>query len=101
FVNIVTTIAKLVPLMLFVLIAIIAFHWDKFTFNFWGHGEEATLGSITRQIKSTMLVTLWVFIGIEGASVYSARAANRKDVGRATVIGFLGALGIYVLVSLL
>lgn len=42
-----------------------------------------------------------MFIGIEGASVYSARAANRKDVGRATVIGFLGALGIYVLVSLL
>ena len=48
-----------------------------------------------------MLVTLWVFIGIEGASVYSARAANRKDVGRATILGFLGALGVYVLVSLL
>src|SRR6185369_10981177 len=42
-----------------------------------------------------------VFIGIEGASVYSARAANRSDVGRATVIGFIGALGLYVLVSLL
>ncbi len=53
------------------------------------------------QVKSTMLVTLWVFIGIEGASVYSARAARRSDVGRATVIGFLGALGIYVLVSML
>jgi arginine:ornithine antiporter/lysine permease len=38
---------------------------------------------------------------IEGASVYSARAADRRDVGRATVLGFLGALGIYVLVSLL
>jgi len=48
-----------------------------------------------------MLVTLWVFIGIEGASVYSARAARRSDVGRATLIGFAGALGIYVLVSLL
>ena len=48
-----------------------------------------------------MLVTLWVFIGIEGASVYSARAARRADVGRATVIGFLGALGIYVLVTLI
>jgi arginine:ornithine antiporter/lysine permease len=53
------------------------------------------------QVKSTMLVTLWVFIGIEGASVYSARAARRSDVGRATLIGFAGALGIYVLVSLL
>jgi amino acid transporter len=42
-----------------------------------------------------------VFIGIEGASVYSARAANRADVGRATIIGFLCALAIYVLVSIL
>jgi arginine:ornithine antiporter/lysine permease len=48
-----------------------------------------------------MLVTLWVFIGIEGASVYSARAAKRSDVGRATVLGFAAALALYVLVSLL
>jgi arginine:ornithine antiporter / lysine permease len=104
FVNVVTTIAKLVPIFLFILIAIIAFNWDKFTFNFWGQGGAqgaASLGSITDQVKSTMLVTLWVFIGIEGASVYSARAARRSDVGRATLIGFAGALGIYVLVSLL
>lgn len=103
FVNVVTTIAKLVPLFLFVLVAIIAFNWEKFTFNFWGVATEgnAGLGSIADQVKSTMLVTLWVFIGIEGASVYSARAARRSDVGRATIIGFIGALGIYVLVSLL
>jgi arginine:ornithine antiporter/lysine permease len=105
FINVVTTCAKLVPLVLFVLIAIVAFNWDKFTFDFWGNGTGAEgstgLGSIAAQVKSTMLVTLWVFIGIEGASVYSARAARRSDVGRATVIGFAGALGIYVLVSLL
>jgi arginine:ornithine antiporter/lysine permease len=104
FVNVVTTLAKLVPLFLFILIAIIAFNWDKFTFNFWGRGDAqgaGDLGSILQQVKSTMLVTLWVFIGIEGASVYSARAARRSDVGRATLIGFAGALGIYVLVSLL
>ncbi|MBL8893396.1 MAG: arginine-ornithine antiporter [Rhizobiales bacterium] len=104
FVNIITTIAKLVPLVLFLVIAIIAFNWDKFSFNFWGQPDAAGqggLGSVLSQVRSTMLVTLWVFIGIEGASVYSSRAANRADVGRATVIGFLGALGIYVLVSLL
>ena len=99
FVNVVTTIAKLVPLCVFIVVAVIAFNWDKFNFDFSGQG--AGLGSITDQVKSTMLVTLWVFIGIEGASVYSARAANREDVGRATVIGFIGALTIYVLVSLL
>ncbi len=105
FINVVTTLAKLVPLVLFVVLAIFAFNWDKFTFNFWGAAgpEEGVggLGSIVDQVKSTMLVTLWVFIGIEGASVYSGRAARRSDVGKATIIGFLGALGLYVLVSLL
>jgi hypothetical protein len=44
------------------------------------------------QVKSTMLVTLWVFIGIEGASVYSSYAAKRPDVGAATVIGYRGRM---------
>jgi arginine:ornithine antiporter/lysine permease len=103
FVNVVTTIAKIVPLVAFALIAIFAFNYDKFTLDFWGHGAagSAGLGSVVEQVKSTMLVTLWVFIGIEGASVYSSYAAKRSDVGRATVIGFAGALAIYVLVSLL
>ena len=34
------------------------------------------------QVKNMMLVTVWVFIGIEGAAVYSQRAKKRKDVGR-------------------
>jgi arginine:ornithine antiporter/lysine permease len=109
FVNVVTTVAKLVPLIAFLLIALTAFHWDKFNLDFWGQNAgaaaanagEMTLGSVAAQVRSTMLVTLWVFIGIEGASVYSARAANRADVGRATIFGFVGALAIYVLVSLL
>src|SRR4051794_13172910 len=105
FINVVTTVAKLVPLLLFIVLAALAFNHDKFTFNFWGTAHPASgaegLGGVLHQVRSTMLVTLWVFIGIEGASVYSARAARREDVGRATVIGFAGALVLYVLVSLL
>jgi arginine:ornithine antiporter / lysine permease len=104
FVNVITTAAKLVPIFLFILLAILAFNWDKFHFDFWGQGGDAgagALGSVMEQVRSTMLVTLWVFIGIEGASVYSARAADRRDVGRATMLGFVGCLGVYVLVSLL
>ena len=46
-------------------------------------------------------MTLWVFIGIEGASVVSARAERRADIGIATIVGFVTALIIYLLVSLL
>ena len=104
FINVITTISKLVPIFLFLLVAIVAFHWDKLNFNFWGQPDatgQGGLGSVLSQVKSTMLVTVWVFIGIEGASVYSTRAAKRSDVGRATLIGFVGCLGLYALVSLL
>ena len=101
-VNVITTAARFVPLLAFIIIAIFAFNYDKFTLNFSaGRTSAAGLGDMAHQVKSTMIVTLWGFIGIEGASVFSARAAKRSDVGRATVIGFSGALVIYVLVSLL
>ena len=48
-----------------------------------------------------MLVTVFVFLGIEGASIYSRYATNRKDVGLATVFGFIGVLCLLMLVTML
>lgn len=98
FANMLSTIAKLVPLVIFVAIVGAAFQVETFRADLWGKAE---LGSVFDQIKSTMLVTVWVFIGIEGASVYSARAADRADVGRATLIGFGIVLALLMAVSLL
>ena len=100
FINLVTTVAKMVPLVLFIVIAAIAFKLDVFTSDFWGKGN-IELGSVMDQVRNMMLVTVWVFIGIEGASVYSARAAKRSDVGKATVIGFVGVLALLVMVNVL
>ncbi len=99
-INVVTTIAKLVPILLFILLVAVAFNLPKFNFDFWGT-QTPDLGGVMAQVKSTMLVTLWVFIGIEGASVVSGRAAKRTDIGRATIIGFVIALVAYLAVSLL
>ena len=96
--NAVVTLAKLLPLLLFIGLVGLAFQTSTFRLDFWG---TAKLGSVLDQVRSTMLVTVWVFIGIEGASVYSARAARRQDVGRATVIGFLVCLALLMGVSLL
>ena len=99
-INMVTTFAKLIPLLIFVICTFIAFRWDTFMLDFTGlhFGEEHDLLS---QVKSTMLITVWVFIGIEGAVVVSSRARDRKDIGRATILGLLTALAIYVFVTLL
>lgn len=102
-INFIGTIAKIVPLILFIIIMAFVFHSDRFSFDFWGENmaTRAKLGGLSEQIKSTMLVTLWAFIGIEGAVVMSKHAKSPKAVGRATVLGFLGCLFIYVLLSLL
>jgi arginine:ornithine antiporter/lysine permease len=100
FINLVTTVAKVVPLLLFVLIAIFAFKLDIFTADIWGM-KNPDLGSVMNQVRKMMLVTVWVFIGIEGASIFSARAEKRSDVGKATVIGFITVLLFLVLVNVL
>lgn len=101
--NILGTIGKLVPLLLFCLILLFVFHLDKFDFNFWGHLVEngKNLGSLSAQLKSTMLVTLWAFIGIEGAVVLSNRAKSQAAVSKATFLGFVGCLVVYMGLSLL
>ena len=99
FMNLITTIAKIVPILAFVvLIAFLGFSWDKFTLDFWGRASEA---SVFEQVQGIMLFTVWVFIGVEGASVYSKQASKRTDVGRATVIGFFSVLALLVSVSTL
>ncbi|HVY98590.1 MAG TPA: arginine-ornithine antiporter [Dongiaceae bacterium] len=99
-VNIITTIAKIAPIVLFIVVAIVAFKIDVFSLDFSGPAD-GSLGSVLSQVKGTMLVTLWVFIGIEGASVVSSRAERRRDIGAATIAGFLTCLALYALVSLL
>jgi len=97
-INLVATLGKLVPLGLFVVLAIAAFNLDRFRFDFSG----IELGvPVWEQVKNTMLITLWVFIGVEGAVVVSARARNKKDVGRATLLAVIAALVVYLLVTLL
>jgi arginine:ornithine antiporter/lysine permease len=68
---------------------------DTFALNIWG-GEDASAASVASQVRATMLVTVFVFVGIEGASVYSRYARKRDDVGVATVLGFLVVLCLLV-----
>ncbi|WP_370606722.1 basic amino acid/polyamine antiporter [Pantoea ananatis] len=94
-INLLATLGKLVPLLLFV---VLAFNYDRFHFDFSG----LSLGvPLWEQVKQTMLITLWVFIGVEGAVVVSSRAKHKKDVGRATLLAVLAALLVYLLVTLL
>jgi arginine:ornithine antiporter/lysine permease len=95
--NKIVTIAKLVPIGVFVLLALFTLDPKVFADNFHG---GADIGSILTQVKGTMLVTVFVFLGVEGASVYSRHAQRREDVGRATVLGFLSVLSVFASVTI-
>ncbi|WP_319447600.1 MULTISPECIES: basic amino acid/polyamine antiporter [unclassified Mycobacterium] len=99
-INRIATVAKVVPILVFIVIAAVAFKGHLFVDNFWGGGDRS-FASIFEQAKGTMLITVFVFLGIEGASVYSRFARKREDIGRATVIGFLSVLSVFALVTLL
>jgi arginine:ornithine antiporter / lysine permease len=98
FINSVVTVAKIVPILVFIVILFFAFKMDLFRANLYG-GDLT--GSVFEQVRATMLVTVFVFLGIEGASVYSRYAKERSDVGVATIAGFIGVTCLMVLVTML
>lgn len=98
-INRVVTVAKMVPIVVFVVVAAVFFEADVFAANFWG-GTDHSFSAIFEQAKGTMLITVFVFLGIEGATVYSRYARKRSDIGRATVLGFLSVLTVFMLVTL-
>jgi arginine:ornithine antiporter/lysine permease len=95
--NRVVTIAKVIPILVFVLLALFALDPAVFAGNL--HGSLG-MGSLFEQVKGTMLVTVFVFLGVEGASVYSRHARRREDVGRATVLGFLAVFAVFASVTI-
>ena len=97
-VNLIATIAKIVPIVIFIVFTFIAFKLDLFKLNYFDFSLQMP---VWEQVRNLMLITLWVFTGIEGAVVLSSRARNRNDIGRATVLGVLLALSFYVLVTVL
>jgi arginine:ornithine antiporter/lysine permease len=98
-INSIVTVAKIIPILAFIVILIFAFRMDLFRGNFYG--GEGLEGGILSQVRATMLVTVFVFLGIEGASVYSRYARERADVGKATILGFIVVTSLMVLVSML
>ena len=110
FLNAIVMIAKVVPIVVFILFSIVLFNAGVFTADFWGQmasnaaamaGEGVDLGGVGDQIVNCLIIMMWSFIGIEGAMVVSARARKKSEAGKATVIGLVVLLLVYVGASVL
>jgi arginine:ornithine antiporter / lysine permease len=97
-VNIVISSVKILALLAVIIIFIIGFNWSKFSANLT---PNLQWGDLFTQVKSTMLVTVWDFIGIEAACVYALRAKKMGDVAKATMLGVTVVLVIDALISIL
>ncbi|WP_456622797.1 basic amino acid/polyamine antiporter [Bradyrhizobium sp. P5_C12] len=98
--NTIATYTKIIPILFFIAVAVVALDPQLFRQNFWGT-EQPSVATVSAQVRSTLLLTVFVFVGIEGASVYSRYARDRSDIGIATVVGFVAVLSLLVLVTLL
>lgn len=99
FINTALALVKVVMLVFIITVFVIFFKADLFNADVWGRMTD--IGGVGEQIRSTMMVTLFCFFGVEGAVMMSARARRAGDVGRAGIAGFVISLALYLAVSLL
>lgn len=67
-INRIVTVFKIIPILVFIVVLFVNFDAGVFSDNWtaYGYGD---LGNLNQQVRNTMLITTFVFIGIEGASV--------------------------------
>lgn len=100
-------VCKLVPIFAFILAMVVMFDPAVFTADFWGNlannlsDPALAPGSVPTQIVNCFMVMMWVFVGMEGASVLGHRARRKSDVSRATILGCTALVVIYVAASIL
>ncbi|MDE6066778.1 MAG: amino acid permease [Duncaniella sp.] len=99
FINTLLAAIKVIMLIFIITIFAMFFRCDLFEADIWGNVTSLT--GIMGQVKSTMMVTLFCFFGVEGAVMMSARARRSSDVGKAGFAGFFISLILYLAVSLL
>lgn len=101
-INGIITVAKLVPLAIFIVAMVVAFDYELFSSNVWGTiSGQFEWAAFNEQLTGSMASVVWVFVGVEGAVVYSARAKSHRIVGKATVISFALITAIYLLATVL
>lgn len=94
FVQIVTTVLKLVPL---ILIGTLGFLWiDSANFSPINTSGKSDLAAIS----GAAALTLWAYLGLESATVPSGNVIEpEKTIPRATILGVLVAAAVYIAVT--
>lgn len=104
FINTIMTILKFGAIIIIITLLFIYLKTDILFSDIWSsnyRGESSAMSGLSNQIMGTMLVTMFCFVGVEGAVMLAPYARKQSDIGKASVIGFYLALVIFALVSIL
>ncbi|MFI8519672.1 amino acid permease [Streptomyces sp. NPDC085481] len=94
-VQLVATVLKFVPLLLVAAGGL--FFFDSANLGPFHAGEGSTLGALS----ASAAILLFSYLGVESAAVSAGEVRDpRRNVGRATVLGTLGAAALYLLGTL-
>lgn len=100
--NFMATAAKVIGFVVFIIIGLTAFQSSYVTpLVAEKINEVGQSVGLLAQVNTAAVVTLWAFIGVESAVVFSSKAKKQSDVKRATILGLMIALGIYIGISVL
>ncbi|WP_028400081.1 amino acid permease [Ectobacillus panaciterrae] len=100
-VNLMATVTKIIGFALFIVLTVFVFDAANLGNGASFVNESGKSVSLGGQVNAGAIATLWAFIGIESAVMLSNRAKSQRDVKKATMIGLLIAMIIYVGITLL
>jgi arginine:ornithine antiporter / lysine permease len=100
-INILATGTKVVGFLLYIILTVWIFDASNLGDGFEFVNQEGQSLSLTSQINGAAITMLWAFIGIESAVMLSNRAKSQKDVKKATLLGLVISVFIYVGITLL
>jgi arginine:ornithine antiporter / lysine permease len=100
-VNLVTTVAKVLGFAFFIVVTLFIFDVANFANGKDFVDKSGSAISLGSQVNSAAIATLWAFIGIESAVMLSNRAKSQRDVKKATILGLIISIMIYVGITLL
>ncbi|WP_433744357.1 amino acid permease [Falsibacillus pallidus] len=100
--NLIATAAKIAGFFLFIVVTLFAFEKSNiFPLVTPITDESGHAVSLWGQVNSAAIATLWAFVGVESAVVFSSRARKRSDIKKATITGLLLATFIYLVITVL
>jgi arginine:ornithine antiporter/lysine permease len=100
--NFVATATKVIGFFLFIVVGIFAFNKANILPFVAPRVDEAGQSfGLFGQMNHAAVATLWAFCGVESAMIFASRAKKKIDVKRATIVGVLITLAIYIGISML